>query len=130
VDEPTQHGVVTHEHEHEHHHRPTDWAESAHVHGGMPVLDIGGDIGALVVTLDRERTGTEVYVRPHDGHVDHIHSAAWERHVGDDHVIAAVFCELREGSYSLTDRRGIDLLDLTVQGGFVTEIDLRDRAIA
>jgi hypothetical protein len=112
-------------HHHDHHHHPTDWAESAHVHGGMPVLDIGGDIGALVIMLDREHTGIEVFVRPHDGHVDHIHTAAWVRHIGDEHVIAAVFCELREGTYSLMDAHGRDRTALTVEGGVVTELDLR-----
>jgi hypothetical protein len=75
-----EHGHDHHHHHHDHHrHQPSDWAETAHVHGGMPLLDIGGDIGAMVVTVDDRLGGTEVFAH-RAGEPAHtaIHTAAWD----------------------------------------------------
>ena len=50
-----------HDHPHPHPHGPLE--SIRHVHGGAPALDIGGDIGALVVLLDPAAAGTELHLR-------------------------------------------------------------------
>ena len=109
-----------HEHEHEHeHHRPLE--QITHVHGGPPVLDIGGDVGALVVLTDWDRVGSELFLhRVADG--TEIHTGVWARQLGTDVVPAAVFCEVVQGTYRIV---GVDSDDVTVHGGEVTDIDAR-----
>jgi hypothetical protein len=109
-----------HDHEHEHDHdRPLE--QITHVHGGPPVLDIGGDVGALVVLTDWGRVGSELFVRrAADG--KEIHTGVWARQLGTDLVPAAVFCEVVEGTYRIV---GVESEDVTVQGGQVTDIDAR-----
>lgn len=58
---------------------------------GAVLLDIGGDVGALVVTMPADMLGTEIEIRPDGpadtGH-DHGHPHASHEHVhddGDDH---------------------------------------------
>jgi hypothetical protein len=119
-----EHGHDHHHHDH-HRHQPSDWAETAHVHGGMPLLDIGGDIGAMVVTVDDRLGGTEVFAH-RAGEPAHtaIHTAAWARHLGDEHVTAAVFCELSAGDWMLVDPTDGDPVPVTITGGEVATIDL------
>ena len=54
-------------------------AENPHAGQGPVLLDIGGDIGALVVTMPPELVGVEVEIRPVDGEADrtgdHDHAA-------------------------------------------------------
>src|SRR5688500_7635338 len=82
---------------HAHGHDPT--TESyAHVRGGPPVLDIGGDIGALVATVPHHRVGTELHLRSeHDPPIS-IHTGVWERDLGGGVTVAAVFAELVAGN--------------------------------
>ena len=47
-------------------------AENPHAGQGMVMLDIGGDVGALVVTMPDSMVGQEVEIRP-QGSRDHQH---------------------------------------------------------
>jgi hypothetical protein len=122
----THDGDAVHEHDHDHDHHGHDDHDRplehiTHVHGGPPILDIGGDIGALVVLADWSRIGTELFVhREADG--KQIHTGIWGRQHGDRQLAAAVFCELDEGVYSVTCT---DSVMVMVHGGEVTEIDTR-----
>ena len=100
---------------HHHHH---------HVHGGSPVLDIGGDIGAMVVTLEPEALGTELFLRSDGQASASVHTGVWERHVAEGHVTAALFPELREGAYWVLDGGGRDVCRVEVVGGALTTLDL------
>ena len=93
--------------------------------GGSPALDIGGDIGALVLLVDRSLAGTELFVA--DGGGRTVHTGVWLRRLGAGlgEVAAAVFCELPAGRWTLLgpgDRAG-QLVVIT--GGEVTELDCR-----
>jgi hypothetical protein len=92
--------------------------------GGPVLLDIGDDIGALIVRMDRELLGTELHVL-REGEHHTTHTGVWERRVGLDEVVVAVFPALAEGSYSIVDGHGGLLQAVTVEGGQITEIDLR-----
>jgi len=111
-----------HDHGHDHvheHDRPLE--NIAHVHGGPPVLDIGGDVGALVVLTGWDRGGSELFVRRlADG--AEIHTGVWARQLGADLVPAAVFCEVIEGAYRILD---LESDEVQVRGGEVTDIDAR-----
>jgi hypothetical protein len=60
-------------------------SENPHAGQGMVMLDIGGDVGALVVTMPDRTLGTEVEIRPVGvvSHHSHGHSVADPTH---DHV--------------------------------------------
>ena len=51
----------------------------ATVGAGPPVLDIGGDIGALVATMDDGTAGTELFLRPDHDPTTTVHTGVWER---------------------------------------------------
>jgi len=94
------------------------------VGGGAAVLDIGEDVGALLALMDPDAEGTELYVRL-SGSTDTVHTGVWTRHRGDEHVTAALFCELSEGRYWVLDADGRERIDVSVKGGELAELDLR-----
>jgi hypothetical protein len=117
---------------------------------GSVLLDIGGDIGALVVTMPRVMVGTEVEIRPvgvggshahgHDLGHDHphahphdhdhgpgdhlVHVAVVNRPVGDGRVPSLVFPELVAGRYELFEKGDGErvVLRAEVSGGEVTAL--------
>ena len=94
------------------------------VGGGAAVLDIGGDVGALLALMDADAEGSELHVRL-AGSTDTVHTGVWTRHQGDDHVTAALFCALSEGRYWVLDPDGRERIDVSVKGGELAELDLR-----
>ncbi len=99
---------------------------------GSVLLDIGGEVGALVVTMPAAMVDVEVEIRPGDGNQPasprrrrraphHPHVAVVERPVLGAVVPSLVFPELVEGRYELYVK-GTDLVELTVEvvGGEVT----------
>jgi hypothetical protein len=94
------------------------------VGGGAAVLDIGGDVGALLALMDADAEGTELHVRL-TGSTNTVHTGVWTRHRGQEHVTAALFCELSEGRYWVLDPDGRERIDVDVKGGELAELDLR-----
>lgn len=112
--------------------------ENPHAGQGMVMLDIGGDIGALVVTMPASMVGDEVEIRPvgaasddhdhdHDhepghGHSHHPHVAVHERPIqGGAHVPSLVFPELTADRYELYVKGKTDVvLTVDVRGGEVS----------
>jgi hypothetical protein len=102
-----------------HHHHENPFAGQ-----GAVLLDIGGDVGALVVTMPRGMVGEEIEVvtgREAPGH-HRPHVAVVERPVrGGETVPSLVFPELREGSYALVPKGTDDVqLVVDVRGGEVS----------
>lgn len=116
---------VDHGRDHGHLHGHGHGLEGYHVHGGAPALDIGGDIGAMVATVDRSALGTELHLRSEHEPPLAVHTGVWERRQGSDTVIAAVFAELVEGWYQVLDQDGTTIRRVEIEGGRVTTIDLR-----
>jgi ABC-type Zn2+ transport system substrate-binding protein/surface adhesin len=127
-------------------------SENPYAGQGSVLLDIGGDIGALVVRMPAELDGLEVEINRLDQHLhdhhrpiadhdhrhdhadghDHSHPAGVHRpHVAvvarpapSGVVHSLVFPELTEGRYELYLRpAGPVKLTVTVRGGKVTEVD-------
>ncbi len=116
--------------------------ENPHAGQGMVALDIGGDVGALVVTMPASMVGEEVEIRPvgaapddhkhdhdhghdHDqghGHSHHPHVAVHERPIeGGAHVPSLVFPELTTDRYELYVKGTTDVvLTVDVRGGEVS----------
>ena len=124
-------------------------SENPHAGQGSVLLDIGGDVGALVVAMPPSMVGTEIEIAPVGGHPrghrrgpdhghghhhghgrgqghDHAqshrpHVAVVDRPVTDGTVPSLVFPELVEGSYELFDKGGDTvLLTARITGGQVT----------
>ena len=97
--------------------------------GGPVVLDIGGDVGALVVHLDDELEGTELPIAALDDPSwdPTTHTGVWRRSVGDGSVVVAVYPALVAGRYRIVVPTG-RAADVPITGGEVTTIDLRSAA--
>ncbi|CUR59607.1 conserved hypothetical protein [metagenome] len=123
-------------------------AENPYAGQGSVLLDIGGDVGALVVTMPPGLEGVEVEIRPvggpdlrfdprashHHGHDhqhgdghDHVHPhdvhphvAVVSRPTAAGAVPSLVFPELLEGSYELYEKGAHEvLLTVRITGGDV-----------
>jgi len=97
--------------------------ENPHAGQGMVMLDIGGDVGALVVTMPAAMVGQEVDILPSgvvpEGHVPHV--AVVERPVAEGTMPSLVFPDLPEGRYDLAPKGTRDVaLSATVRGAEVT----------
>jgi hypothetical protein len=84
------------------------------------VLDIGGDVGALVLRCSSDLDGAEFDLHPDDPTQPNTHSAVRERRLPSGSSYAAVYPALRSGTYSIvgTAQR------VSIDGGRVTEVDL------
>jgi hypothetical protein len=104
--------------------RAANLAENPYAGQGWVLLDIGGDIGALVLHLPAAWEGAEVeYRREGESQVDHVHRphvAVVGRPTATGPAYTAVFPELTAGRYLLTLPDGDLVAD--VEGGRVTEI--------
>jgi hypothetical protein len=108
------------------HHTHAPVEENPFAGQGAVLLDIGGDVGAMVVEMPADLVGIEIEVRPaghDDGHAHHPHVAVVERQAPDGAVPSLVFPELREGTYELTAKGGGPaLVTATVRGNEVTQL--------
>jgi hypothetical protein len=118
--------------------------DNSHAGQGPVLLDIGGDIGALIVTMPAELEGVEIEIRPvgydesardhvhgdsHNHGHSHGHEPAHLPHVAvvgrpiDDRIVySAVYGDVRTGTYELYVRPdGRVQLTVGVTGGEVTE---------
>jgi hypothetical protein len=111
---------------------PAHAPENAWAGQGAVLLDIGGDVGALVVAMPASMVGVEVEIRPlrHvavvGGHHEHLaHVAVVARPVAGGEVPSLVFPELPDGGYELFAKGQPDAVALRVDvvGGQVTTTD-------
>jgi len=101
---------------------------------GPVLLDIGGDVGALVVTMPADLLGVEIEIRPLNsnskrpdyrsptrGH-HHPHVAVVARPTTHGIAYTAVFPDLVEGRYELHEKLGGPArLQVTITGGNVQD---------
>lgn len=102
-------------HHHCHHDHGPSW-------DGTVVLDIGRDIGALVVHTPAALAGLEIDLARRNEEVPFVHTAVRERHLLDGTVHAAVFAEVPAGHYTLVGIGSRLSIPVTVTGGHVTEL--------
>jgi hypothetical protein len=108
-----------HSHEHAHGHN-----EPGHNHiagEGPTVLDVGDDVGALVLYTSAEMVGAEIEISP-DGNPRHRqHVAVHARHYPGGTAYAAVYYGLAAGNYELWAADGSVALMVSIEGGTITE---------
>jgi len=104
--------------------------ENAGVHGGPVMLDIGGDVGALVVYLPDSFAGTEIEIGWSDSDEPFTHTGVHPRGTGETLHQTAVYPELKTGDYQLWHPYDASLLGpaVHVEGGAVAELNLLDLA--
>jgi hypothetical protein len=119
--------VSSHEESHEQGggegHGPGEESYASRRHAQPVVLDIGQEIGALIVHTDGSMTGVEVEISPTGRDDARSHKDVLEREVRGRPAYAAVFEEVREGAYTLWVNDQARERDVLIRGGSISELD-------
>ena len=89
---------------------------------GSVVLDIGGEIGALLLRTPPTMNGVEIDLIPEDEGLLHTHSAVRERRLLGGVAYAAGYPSLKAGRYTVAGSGQT----VTIVGGQVTETEYHD----
>ena len=95
------------------------------VHSETVVLNIGQDIGALIIYTEPELRGREIEVSPRGNAGARTHVEVLERRIDGRPVFAAVFPQLRAGEYDIRDTASNLPHVVTILGGEVATVDWR-----
>ncbi|MBO1766768.1 hypothetical protein [Allobranchiibius sp. GilTou38] len=90
---------------------------------GAVVLDIGGDVGALVLHTTPELVGAEIEVSRVGAGTPRTHTAVRQRRDGPSVQYAAIFAALHAGDYVVHDLDGTPTDTVTIIGGHVATLD-------
>lgn len=91
------------------------------------VLDIGGDVGALIVYATEECLGCEIDITPAGApRSHHLHTMIRRRRAPAREFVAGVYPELTAGAYTLWGLDGKPLTTVDIAGGRVREYDAGD----
>ena len=94
--------------------------------GAALVLDIGGDVGALVVELAAVPASGELHAQPvGGGSTTRFHTGVHVRRAGEAAAPVAVFPAVLAGAYEVLDVGGEPVAGVEVRGGEVTRLSLR-----
>lgn len=124
-----------HSHDHDHAHPHThDTAEAPYIDDGPTdgppdalVLDIGEDIGALILFAEEGCLGQEIDLTPVGAPQSHdMHTMIRRRRAVGREFIAGVYPELREGAYTVWGLDGRPLGEVAIVGGQVGEFRAGD----
>ncbi|HLJ68931.1 MAG TPA: phospholipase [Chloroflexota bacterium] len=107
---------------HHHHHHAVERVRTEPV-----VLDIGGDIGALLILTEPTDVGREIEMS-RKGQSGRFHNQVHERTFNGRTVCAAVYPDLREGEYDVWADETTLAGSITIRGGEVSSLDWRSRA--
>jgi hypothetical protein len=110
------------EHRHEQH---THEQYADRPHPEYVVLEIGGDLGALIVYTDPEMHGVEIEISRSGEDGRRAHKDVLERSLGGRPAFSAVFDQVRQGSYTLWVADTARARDVQISGGNVAELDWR-----
>jgi hypothetical protein len=106
--------------EHDHHHHLLGPSGT-----GTVMVDIGGDIGALVIYTGPECHGWEIEISPEGAHrPPRTHAAVRKRYVRDGVLFSAVYTGLPAGRYVIWRDDTTPVDRVTVDGGTITEFHL------
>jgi len=95
------------------------------LHTEPVVLEIGGELGALVVYTDAVLLHEEIEISPAADDERRSHKDVLERLVDGRSVHAAVFDRLERGTYTLWHRDEERARGVAVTGGEIAELDWR-----
>jgi sirohydrochlorin cobaltochelatase len=94
-------------------------------HPETVVLDIGGDVGALIIYARPHLRGQQIDVSVVGGDAPSIHTDVLERRLNGCPVFAAVFPELSQGHYRIWTPEPDLADDVVIRGGEIAEVDWR-----
>jgi hypothetical protein len=117
------HHEHTHDH-HDHHHlavRPAEVRLPPSTEGSV-VMEVGGDVGALVVYTPDALAGLEIELALRGDDRQFVHTEVRERRLPDATIFAAVFPAVPAGEYTLLPVAALPALDVSVEGGSVAEL--------
>jgi hypothetical protein len=122
-----------HRHDHDHDHGAGEGHGHSHESGGenyssrrhpeQVVLDIGGNVGALIVHTDPAMHGVEVEISATGQDDRREHKDVLEREINGRPAFTAVFDRLREGSYTLWVDDVARARGVVVTGAEVAQLD-------
>jgi hypothetical protein len=108
---------------HSHSHETPGEKYAARRHPEAVVLDIGADLGALIVHTGADMLGVEVEISETGQDDQRTHKDVLEREINGRPAYTAVFDKVREGSYTLWVDDVARARDVVVAGGSVSELD-------
>jgi hypothetical protein len=112
------------EHGHSHDHGPGGEENyAARRHPEHVVLDIGQDIGALIIHTDAGMHGVEVEISATGQDDRRTHKDVLEREINGRPAYTAVFDNIRQGTYTLWVDDVACERDVVVSGGAISELD-------
>ena len=95
------------------------------VHDEPIVLDVGNDVGALVLYTGEELREKEIEISRKGAAEKKIHTAIHERTVNGRTIFAGVYPSLPAGDYDIWGDDGSPVSEVTIVGGHVAEVDWR-----
>ena len=85
-------------------------------------MEVGGDIGALVVYTPGALAGLEIELALRGDDRQFVHTEVRERRLPDGSIYAGVFPAVPEGEYTLLPVAALPARDVAVVGGRVAEL--------
>ena len=104
----------------EDHHHANHRPHSEHV-----VLEIGGELGALIVYTDPALLHTEIEISPAAEDGRRSHKDVLERRLNGSSIYAAVFDRIPDGTYTLWHDGLPRTRKTAIAGGAIAEVDWR-----
>jgi hypothetical protein len=95
------------------------------LHTEQVVLDIGDDVGALVLYTPPRLHGREIEVSAMGCDAQRVHTAVLQRQAAGRTMFVAVYPELRAGSYRIWSDDPSLCSQVTITPGMVAEVDWR-----
>jgi hypothetical protein len=117
------HGNGDHNHGHGDHNHVEDY--SSRKHPEFIVLDIGDDVGALIVDTDPDMHGVEIEISPVGDDGRRSHKQVLERNIDHHPAFTAVFDGLAAGAYTLWVQGVARVRGVSVEACVVAELDWR-----
>jgi hypothetical protein len=103
-------------HHHDHHHPLPPSTE------GSVVMEVGGDLGALVVYTPDALAGLEIELALRGDDHQFVHTEVRERRLPEGTIYAGVFPSIPSGDYTLLPISALPALDVSIEGGRVAEL--------
>jgi hypothetical protein len=89
---------------------------------GSVVMEVGGDVGALVVYTPDALAGAEIELARRGDDQQFVHTEVRERQLPDGVIFAGVFPAVPSGDYTLLPLHAFPARDVSVEGGRVAEL--------
>jgi hypothetical protein len=119
----------SHAHAHGHGHESGGENRAARRHPEQVVLDIGDDLGALILHADADMVGVEVEISATGRDDERSHKDVLEREINGRPAYTAVFDKVLEGTYALWVDDVARERDVAVIGGAISELDWSTRPL-